>query len=84
MTEQNDISAHLQKIKEEPSLGLEALDIMRRRKAVIDEMIELEQPVKEADAAFKSARYEYEKALEKLQPRMNQVDTELNALMEKL
>lgn len=79
-----DISTHLQKIKEEPSLALEALDILRRRKEIIDEMVELDAPVKVAQQALEAAKKEYEREMEQLQPRMAQVDTELNALMERL
>ena len=79
-----DISTHLQNIVEEPSIALALLGLMRRRKEVIDEMIAAEEPVGTAEAKLRDLRKEYEKTMEELKPRMLQIETELNALMEKL
>ena len=79
-----DISTHLQRIKQEPSTALEALDILRRRKEIIDEMEQLEAPVRTAQQAYEAAKKEYDAGMEQPLMRLTQIDTELNALMERL
>ena len=74
----------LVRIKQEPSMALEALDILRRRKEIVDEMEHLEAPVRTAQQAYEAAKKEYDAGMEQPLMRLTQIDTELNALMERL